>query len=157
MRLKKNVLKLQRKTIDQNLEKLRPLVETPIPRTGWIRAIRESLGMTTTQLAKRLNMPQSALLRLEQREAKGTVSLHTLERVAKALQCQMVYALVPENSLEELLDKQTKIAAQRIVGRVSHSMALEEQKVSQLESSTQADELARELKDKMDSQIWDKK
>src|SRR5271155_2214754 len=70
------------------------------PVRGWIRAIREALGMSMEQLAERLKIKQPSLVALEQSEAKGSIELATLRRVAEALDCTLIYALVPHKPLE---------------------------------------------------------
>src|ERR1019366_3112271 len=70
------------------------------PVRGWIKAIREALGMTTEQLSKRLGVKQPSIVAIEQSEAKGTIELGTLRRVAEALDCTLIFALVPHKPLE---------------------------------------------------------
>src|ERR1700726_3940499 len=73
------------------------------PVHGWIKAIRQALGMSMEQLAERLKIKQPSLVTLEQSEAKGTIELATLRRVAEALDCTLVYALVPNKPLETMV------------------------------------------------------
>ena len=95
------------------------------PVKGWIRAIREALGMTAEQLANRLGVKQPTLHELEQSEVKGSIELATLRRVAAALDCTLVYALVPRHSLEEMV----RAFSRRRLAPVEHSMLLEDQQV----------------------------
>ncbi len=74
------------------------------PSRGWLKAIREALGMTTAQLGQRLGVVQSRVVAIEQAEAKGTVTLNSLEKAAQALDCRLVYALVPRQSLEDAVE-----------------------------------------------------
>lgn len=87
--------------LDKRFSALRPLVKTPLPPKGWLRAVRDALGMTTVQFARRLGVSQPRIIELEQSEVSGVVSLNTLQRAAEALGCRFVYALVPEQPLEE--------------------------------------------------------
>ena len=73
------------------------------PARGWIKAVREALGMTTAQLAKRIGVKQPSVVAIEQSEAKGTIELATLRRVAEALDCTLVYAFVPNKPLEAMV------------------------------------------------------
>jgi predicted DNA-binding mobile mystery protein A len=84
-----------RKHLDARFRALGSANRYASPNRGWIKAIREALGMTTVQLAKRLGVKQPSVTALEQSEAKGTIELATLRRVAEALDCVLVYALVP--------------------------------------------------------------
>src|ERR1700719_2345081 len=68
------------------------------PSRGWIAAIRTALGMSSTALAKRLNVGHSTILEYEKGEVRGSISLETLGRVADALDAELIVALVPRKS-----------------------------------------------------------
>jgi predicted DNA-binding mobile mystery protein A len=89
-----------RQRLDERLLLLKPEERFDPPTSGWLRAIREALGMTGVQLAKRLRISPQSAEALEKSEATGTVQLNTLRRAAEALDCRLVYALVPKTSLE---------------------------------------------------------
>lgn len=157
MKKNKSLVKTQRKSIDEKLKLLHPLRTVFPPRSGWIKAIRESLGMTSQQLAERMLIQQSGVILLEQREVEKRVSLEILERAAQAMGCKLVYALVPEgDSLESILEKQCRAAAREILKKTLHTMELEKQEVGPAEAALHEDELAQELKRKLDSRIWRK-
>lgn len=99
------------------------------PQKGWIRAIREALGMSTAQLAARVGVKQPVLYNIEASEIAGTVKLETLERVAAALNCRLVYALIPNEPLEEMVRKRALEVAGRHLSAVQHTMRLENQEV----------------------------
>ena len=69
------------------------------PSSGWIKAIREGIGMTATHLAARLGVATSTVTRLETSEADDTITLASLRRAAEALNCELQYSLVPRLSL----------------------------------------------------------
>ena len=73
-----------RSQLDERFRELGPANRYTPPVRGWIKALREALGMSTAQLAKRLGIRQPSLVALEQSEAKGTIELATLRRVAEA-------------------------------------------------------------------------
>ena len=85
--------------------------------------------MSLRQLAERLGTTAPGARKLEESEANGTISLKTLRRVAEALDCVVIYALVPKTSLTAIVDQRAREIALRALGRVSHSMALEDQQV----------------------------
>lgn len=97
------------------------------PHGGWIRAIREALGMRAEDLANRMGVSQPSLTRLEKSERAGSIRLDTLSRVADALECDVVYALVPRRPLEDIVQDQARRRAFARVGKVAHTMALEDQ------------------------------
>lgn len=116
------------------------------PHGGWVRAIREALGMSAEDLAHRMGVAQSTISRIERSERTGRIQLDTLERAADALGCELVYALVPRKQLEETVDDRAReLAAQRL-GRVGHTMALEAQGLSEDRMRTKLQILAEDLK-----------
>src|SRR4051794_17453451 len=113
--------------LDQRFKGLRPLTRSPRPSKGWLRAIRNALGMTSAQLAQRLGVSQPRIIELEKSEATGTVTLNTLQRAAEALGCRLVYALIPEKPLEEtVLQRANQLAGEQLLA-VQQTMRLEDQ------------------------------
>lgn len=116
-----------RKHLDQRLLSAKPVENWQAPPKGWVRAIRDALGMSGTQLAKRLNVSPQSLETIEKSEAAGTIQLKTLRRAAEALDCKLVYALVPNTSLEKMVGRRARLIATQELGRVAHTMRLEAQ------------------------------
>ena len=100
------------------------------PKSGWIRAVRGALGMSQKALANRLDISQPTLLRLEASEPRGGITIGRLAEVAAALDCTLVYALVPNSTLEETVVKQAEKVAARDLGYAGTTMALEDQPVA---------------------------
>ena len=137
---------------------LRVLQNAPQPPSrGWVRAIREALGMTTSQFAKRLGITRPSVYDLEADEMSGGASLDRLRRAAAALDCRLVYALVPENSLEETVRRQALKQAKKRLGRVNVSQALEASAVDGESLSQQVDDLATELMVNRPSSLWNER
>ena len=110
--------------------------------------------MSTAQLANRLGIKQPSMVALEQSEAKGTIELATLRRVAEALDCTLVYALIPNKPLETTLRDRARVFARRRRGPVEHSMLLEDQKVNPRakDAEERLDEVVRETNPRL---FWD--
>ena len=119
-----------RRHLDKRLRALGPPSRYAQPVRGWIKAIREALGMSTAQLAGRLKIKQPSLVALEQSEVKGSIELRSLRRVAEALNCTLVYALVPKQPLEAMVRDRARAFARKRREAVEHSMLLEDQKVN---------------------------
>jgi predicted DNA-binding mobile mystery protein A len=83
--------------------------------------------MTGVQFAKRLRIRPQSVEALEKSEANGAIQLKTLRRAAEALDCTLVYALVPKDSLSAMVDARARELAMRDLGRVAHTMKLEAQ------------------------------
>ncbi len=122
------------------------------PVRGWVKAIREALGMSTAQLARRLGVKQPSVVAIEQSEAKGTIELATLRRVAAALDCTLVYALVPNKPLEQTMRERARLFARRRLDPIEHSMMLEDQKVKRQDGEARIDEILRETNPR---KFWD--
>lgn len=115
------------------------------PPQGWLKAIREALGMPAAHLAQRLGVAPSTVTRMETSEADDTVSLATLRRAAEALDCELRYALIPKQSLADTLESRAMSLARQQMAAVSHSMALEAQSTSRATVELQTRALAEEL------------
>ncbi len=131
-----------RRRLDARLTLMRQVVDQPAPHRGWIRAIRDALGMSSTELAVRMKVTQQNVSELEQREVRGTVTLDTLRRAAAALDCDLVYALVPRTSLDEAVRAQASRKAAQLLQPVAHHSRLENQSVGDDAAAEQLDELA---------------
>lgn len=144
-----------RRRLDDKLKDFQPLRTIPRPPKGWLRAIREALGMPGVQFARRLGVSWQSMDDLEKSEAAGTIGLDTLRRAAAALDCTVVYAIVPNQSLEQSVNAQARRLAQTALSRVDQTMALEDQRVTNLDQ----DELvAAYIRDHVrDRDLWDAK
>ncbi len=115
------------------------------PPKGWVRALRDALGMTAVQLAERLGAVQSRITALEQAETNDAITLRSLRQAAEALDCTLVYALVPKRPIEDLLrDRATEVADEQLA-RTHHSMRLEDQALDPRDLSAAREALINEL------------
>ena len=141
-----------RARLDERFKAMGPSSSYAQPVRGWVKAIREALGMSTAQLAKRAGVRQPSIVALEQSEAKGSIELATLRRIAEALDCKLVYALVPNKPLEQTVRERARLFARRRLEPIEHSMALEDQKVQRKETEALIDEILRETNPR---RFWD--
>jgi len=141
-----------RSRLDERFKELGSIDRFRPPVHGWIKAVRQALGMTTSQLAARLGVKQPSVVALEQSEAKGSIELATLRRVAVALDCTLVYALVPNKPLETTIRDRARAFASKRLGPVEHSMLLEAQKVESKNAEVWLDEIVREKNPRL---FWD--
>jgi predicted DNA-binding mobile mystery protein A len=146
---------IARQQLDKTLSGYSGLKQNPPPVKGWVRAIREALGMSGKQLASRLNVSQPRIPRLEQDEVSGVVSLKTMRQAAEALDCVFVYAIVPRTSLEETVRTQARKVAEARAQRVSHTMLLEAQNLSAEEQRASLDAAVEELVREMPKELWE--
>ncbi len=148
--------KLVRAQLDKTLNMLRPLLDTTIPPKGWIRAIRNALGMSGRQLADRLGVTKQSASLIESREIAGTATIKTLRNTAEALDCIFVYGFIPRISLEETVRDQAKRVASDHLSRASHTMSLEDQSLNIIENKTVLEDMINELTDELPKYLWDK-
>ncbi len=116
---------------------------SPRPKVGWVRAIRESLGMTASALARRLGISHAGVRKLESSEANETITLASLRKLAEVLDCELRYALVPRTTLAQRLHDQAEKVARERLQPIAHSMALEDQAV---QGDFNKRQLAQEIK-----------
>ncbi|AGX86717.1 mobile mystery protein A [Candidatus Symbiobacter mobilis] len=143
--MKCNFSELKLRQIDANLNRWRSADLPARPPIGWLKAIREGLGMAKTDLADRLGVTTSTVTRLETSEADDTISLATLRRAAEAMGCELQYALVPKQSLADTLENRAMALARQQMASISHTMALEAQATSHEALEWQTRTLAEDL------------
>jgi len=148
--------KLIREQLDQTLKRFKGLREMNIPQRGWLRAIRQALGMNGRQFAERMGVSPARVTKLESGEVDGAVTLNTMRKAAEALDCTLIYGLVPRSSLEDTVKKQVaQYAAQRL-NRISHTMALEDQELSETGNKKALKAMEEELLRNLPKTLWDK-
>ncbi len=145
-------LKLQQ--IDKILTYWR-LAELPArPSAGWIKTIREALGMPASYLAKRLNIVPSTLKRLEDSEKENTITLGSLQRIADELDCELRYALIPRKKIADTLKERATSLAHEQMEAISHTMSLEAQGTSDETTEEQTNQLANGLLAGSRGNLW---
>ncbi len=144
-----------RRQLDKRLNSLRNADPLTRPPRGWIKAIREALGMTTAQLGKRLGVSQPRTFAIEKAEVAGSITLDSLERAAHALDCRLVYALVPREPLDNLVERRAFLRARQKLESTGHSMKLEAQEVDATDEDEQLKALTRKLIERGRSDLWE--
>ncbi len=145
--------RMARRRLDVKLDELRMLQRIGLPPRGWLRAIRDALGMSGTQFARRLGVSWQSMDDLEKSEAAGTIGLDTLRRAAAALDCSLVYAIVPTRPLEALVEERARALAKAALARVDQTMRLEGQRVTHVDQDELIEDYIRDhLRDR---DVWD--
>ena len=150
-----NSRNLARKNLDRRFAELKPIDRWARPPKGWLRAIRDAIGMTTAQMAARLGVSQPRIVNLERDEVRGVLSLETLSRAAQALDCTLIYALVPNQSLDHMVGQRAEQIAAARISRVDHSMRLENQGLSKQDLQAEHRRVTEELLQGNLRRIWD--
>jgi predicted DNA-binding mobile mystery protein A len=125
-----------------------------LPPEGWLKTVRHALGMSGTQLAKRLGVTKSRVSKAEQGEMTGSITIKTMQSMAEAMNCRFVYAVVPDQEIEEMIKKRALQNAREQVRSASTHMALEAQTLSDDQLIFEIDRIASEMVEKMPSDLW---
>lgn len=120
------------------------------PLQGWIKTLRELLGMTTVQFSKKLKVSQPRLAFMEKNEKNLKIS--TMEKIADELNCDFVYALVPREKINDIIYNKAKQKALNIVNKVNYNMSLENQLS---ENNEVLEDVVDDLLSKKITKIWD--
>jgi predicted DNA-binding mobile mystery protein A len=126
------------------------------PPTGWIKAIRNAIGMSMLQLGNRLSITKQSVQDIERREKDGSVTIKALREAARALDMQLIYGFVPnDGSLELLIERKAKELATQIVMRTNNTMKLEDQENTKQRIDKAIQERTTIIKTEMPKTLWD--
>jgi predicted DNA-binding mobile mystery protein A len=145
---------LARKHVERRLAPLRDMMLTPPPK-GWIKAIRESLGMTARQLATRMGVGPSRIPTIEKAEVTGATTLRTLRQTAAAMNCAFVYAFVPIEPLDDIVRERATRKARKDIGRLDHTMRLENQALHRSDLDAEEQDMIDRLLSGSLRGLWD--
>jgi len=137
---------MARRRLDERLVGLDARIG-PRPPRGWLRAIREALGMSTGEMAARMGVSQPRINQLERAETDGSIRMSTLERAAEALGCRVRYVLVPDEPLADMVRGRANQQAAATVAAVTQTMQLEDQAPDPEAIRRQVEALAGQLVD----------
>lgn len=152
--MKKN-RRLIRDQIQKKLARYQCLIDAQVPNIGWIKVIKEALGMNGRQLAERMGVTKQRVSILEKQELEGSVTINTMKKSAEALNCVFVYCLVPKTDLEDIVREQAKKIALNLMKRASHTMSLEDQGLSDEENKEILDNMIEKTLQEQPSNLWD--
>ncbi len=150
----------QRKLLIEQLDrKLKPFSGCElviVPDNGWINIIRTTINMTLEQLGKKLGMTKQGAKRIEESEAGGTITINSLKEVGNALEMKFIYGFIPnDGSIDSLLDRKSRILAEKIILRTNHNMMLENQEIEKTNLRNAIEDLSKEIKSELKKVIWD--
>jgi predicted DNA-binding mobile mystery protein A len=152
--MRNNTLQFQQ--LNEKLDKFTALSNLVVPPIGWIKAIRNGIGMSMEQLGKKLSITKQAVMDIEKREKEGAVTLKAMQELAKAMDMQFVYGFIPNaGSLDQMIEKRALEIAKTIVQRTSSTMKLEDQENSKERIEKAIKERAAEIINKTPKILWD--
>jgi predicted DNA-binding mobile mystery protein A len=131
---------LRLKQLDRSLEPFQAAHKTPRPQRGWIRATRQALGLSASELGRIMGKSRQLPLQLEKAEAEDSITLRSLRGVANAMDCDLTYAFVPRaGTMKNLIENRARTNATKHILRVEHSMALEDQAVGRINEAIETE------------------
>jgi predicted DNA-binding mobile mystery protein A len=143
-----------REQLNEDLEHFKELAKIH-PVKGWIRSIREAIGMSCRQLAERIQVESPRITEMEKAETHGNITLRSLRRAAEAMECDLVYAFVPKTDLETSLRIQAEKAAKKKLDGVRHTMRLEDQGLTVREDARLLAKTVKEWSEDPPRWLWD--
>jgi predicted DNA-binding mobile mystery protein A len=146
--------RLRLEQLQDSLSDFASLVSKRPPSRGWLKLLRESLGLTERQQARRLGISGPTLHKSERAESDERISLGQLRKLANGLDCELVYALVPRRPLTEVVLERARAIAFEEVGGVAHTMSLEDQRPADARIQRQVERRAEELLRGRWSDLW---
>jgi predicted DNA-binding mobile mystery protein A len=112
--------------------------------------------MSMEQLGKKLSITKQGVMDIEKREKEGSVTIKSMQEIAKAIDTHFVYGFVPKaGSLEQMIENRAFEIATKIVERTSTSMKLEDQANSKERIEKAIKERASEIINKTPKILWD--
>lgn len=152
----RNKKKLLIEQLDQKLGHFQKAEVILVPDRGWINTIRTTLNMTMAQLGAKLRITRQGVKKIEESEAKGTITINSLKEAGEALDLKFVYGFVPKDgTIDNLIDSKAKILARKIVLRTNQNMKLEDQGIGDKKINDSIMDLANEIKREMRKSLWD--
>lgn len=121
--------KIIREQLTHSLKPFSGLAKVGRPHSGWIKAIREALGMSMAALAGRIGVHKSRISKIEQDEIEGNLTIKTMQKVADGLNCNFVYGFIPRSSLENTVNQHAFLKASKEVDKLMQTMSLEAQDI----------------------------
>jgi predicted DNA-binding mobile mystery protein A len=145
---------LEQKQLDAKLDRVSSLQSIDAPKIGWIKSVRQALGMTAAQLAKRLGVSPQSALALEKREVEGTITLATLAKAAHALDCEMHVVFASRRGTERTVYERAMKRAHEERDEIVHTMGLEAQGKG-VREALDLEKIAESWRTKRRARLWD--
>ena len=147
--------KVVREQLDKKLDSLKAFASSGVPKQGWIKTVREALGLSARQLGEKAGIDQSRISRLESAEQDGSLKLSSLQKIAKGLNMRFVYGFVSEDTLEEMVRAQAKKIALKRLKRLNNTMRLEKQELSNEEQKKALEDMIEQILIDQPKDFWD--
>jgi predicted DNA-binding mobile mystery protein A len=116
--------------LEQNAEALKGARHAGAkPARGWLRAVREAIGLSQKEVATRMMVKRQSYAQFEAAEQSGSISLSSMRRAAEAMDCELVCFVIPRETVAHSFRDLAQIhdPAARHLKATDHSTALKAQ------------------------------
>ncbi|MBT3984303.1 MAG: mobile mystery protein A [Bacteriovoracaceae bacterium] len=127
--MKINLNSLTQSQIERRLDSIRETKGKTVVSKGWIQYIRKAMGLTIEELAKLTGLSARTVAQAQSREVEGKITLSTLKKMADAMECDLVYSLIPKKSVTETIKNKAREKARKRLAEAGLHMKLEDQGV----------------------------
>ncbi len=124
--------------------------DVEVPQKGWIAAMRAALGMSAEYVAQRKGVTRNAVYQAERSEKDGAVSLKQMDQLAAAMGGKFVYAIIPNNRIDDMKYRQAKLKATQLLNDIESASCWTND-----DKQDWVDDKAAELLHDMPSNFWE--
>lgn len=154
MSVKDTVRKQYVRIVDDAAQRLHGVRKPP---EGWLATLRKALGMSGAQVAARMGVSRNAIYQAERNERDSAITIAQMRKIADAMDCDFVYAVVPKGTIGDVIQAQARRKAEARIRRAGAHMALELQSLSEKQMKQRIDDLAAMLVRDMPPDFWEVK
>ncbi len=149
----KKVRILQLKHVQERLTQLKEQDMVARPPRGWIRFIREALGMSSKALASRVGVSPTTMSETEKAEYEEGITLKRLRRVAESMDCDLVYYFLPKKPIPELIEQRARYLAEQKLREIQSLVDLDSSSIPEDFIESKIQDEVEELK--FSKKLWD--
>jgi len=140
--------------IDRNAVHAQKLFQPNLITEGWIKVMRQALGMSGAQLGRRMEVTRGLVSNTEKAEIEGRVTIKKMQEFADAMDCEFVYCMIPRSEIETTLKERAREKARAIVDRTNTHMALEDQALSREQKEMELDRMTDNILKNELADLW---
>lgn len=153
-----SVVEIARKQLQSILNEngvyARKLFQPSLAAEGWIKLMRQALGMSGAQLARKMGVSRALVSNTENAETEGRVTIKKMQKIAESMECEFIYCIIPKGEIQTILTQRATQKAQSIVDRTNHHMSLEAQELTNEQTNSEVERLTSEILKHKSSDLW---
>ena len=147
------IRKLHLKHVSERLKSLKENDLVSSPPGGWIQFIKDALSMSTKALAKRAGVSPSTMSETIKAERENGITLKRLQKVADAMDCDLVYYFLPRNSIDQMIEERAHYLAEEKLRNIAIHMSIEDQSLTEEFIKDRIEDEVQDLR--YSKKLWD--